>query len=293
MEAPPAEVLAWAEPYLDGAVVAAEPMAGGIDAQTFRLELSGGSVVVLRVTEPDHHEDIDYLAQILDVLEPTSVAAPRRLAHTSSVGVDGPPAMLQTLLVGDPTLPLTPDDAWLAELVATVVQMQAVALAGWMHDRVVVRWRDLDAFGGPESSAGDQLLCAQLRERGPAAPFTAVFGHDDFWAGNTLRDGHRVAGIVDWGHAGIVSAARDLSYLVVDTSICYGLDVGDRLVDLFTPLVPLDTEELFVWTARSVLSSRSFAEWLPGWNGLGLPVTHEEAARRRTDLLERTLARLG
>jgi hypothetical protein len=37
----------------------------------------------------------------------------------------------------------------------------------------------------------------------------------------------------------------------------------------------------------------SFAEWLPGWNGFGLSVTHEQAARRRTELLDRTLARLG
>jgi aminoglycoside phosphotransferase (APT) family kinase protein len=269
-------------------------MAGGIDAATFRLALGDGSSAVLRLTEPDHHEDIDYLARVLDVLAPTPVPAPRRLAHMLSVGAaSGVPAMLQTLLAGDPSLPVEPHDAWLEEFVTLVARMHDLPLADWFHDRATVRWEELDAIAGDEMSAGDRLLLEQLRERGPAAPCTPVFGHDDFWAGNTLRDGHRVVGIVDWGHAGVVSAARDLSYLVVDTSLCYGLDVGDRLVGLFGSRVALDPEELLVWTARSVLSSRLFAEWLPGWNGLGAPVRHEQAARRRTELLDRTLARLG
>ncbi len=293
MEAPSADALAWAEAQLDAGILRCERMAGGIDAHTFRLTLSDGSAVVLRVTEHDHHEDVDYLAQLLDLLACTSVPAPRRLAHTSAVGGAGPPAMLQTLLQGDPTLPVEPDDAWLGAFVETIRTLHAVPLATWMQDRASVRWRDRDVMADDTSSAGDHMLLETLLQRGPAAPFTAVFGHDDFWAGNTLRDGHRVVGIVDWGHAGIVSAARDLSYLVVDTSLCYGLDVGDRLIDLFTSMCEIDEEEMLVWTARSVLSSRLFAEWLPGWHGLGLPVTHEQVARRRTELLDRTLSRLG
>jgi aminoglycoside phosphotransferase (APT) family kinase protein len=294
MDAPPAEVLAWAESELGVTVADVEPMAGGIDAHTCRLTLVDGSHVVLRLTEPDHHEDVEYLAQLLDVLALTSVPSPRHLAHAVSVGAGGRPAMLQSLLPGDPTLPVEPTEAWLRELVGIVLQMQAVPVAEWMHDRASVRWRDLD---DPVelSGAGDRALLTGLRERGPAAPFSPVFGHDDFWAGNTLRDGERVVGVVDWGHAGVVSAARDVSYLVVDTSLCFGLDVGDRLVQMSqsTPQIEIAPEEMLVWMARSVLSSRYFAEWLPCWNGLGLPVTHEQAARRRTELLDRTLARLG
>jgi hypothetical protein len=108
-----------------------------------------------------------------------------------------------------------------------------------------------------------------------------------------LREGERVVGIVDWGHAGVVSAARDATYCAVDTSLCYGLAAGDRLVELFEARTTVDPEEMLVWAARSVLSSRFFAEWLAGWYGLGVPVTREQAARRRTELLDRTLARLG
>jgi aminoglycoside phosphotransferase (APT) family kinase protein len=288
----PAEVLAWAESELGVTVADVEPMAGGIDAHTCRLTLVDGSHVVLRLTEPGHHEDVEYLAQLLDVLALTSVPSPRHLAHAASVGAGGRPAMLQSLLPGDPALPVEPPDAWLRELVGVVLRMQAVPVADWMHDRASVRWRDLDE-PVDVSGAGDRALLTGLRERGPAAPFSPVFGHDDFWAGNTLRDGERVVGVVDWGHAGVVSAARDVSYLVVDTSLCFGLDVGDRLVEMSTPRIEVDPEEMLVWTARSVLSSRYFAEWLPAWNGLGLPVTHEQAARRRTELLDRTLARLG
>ena len=289
----PADVRAWTESQLGEAVVAAERMAGGIDAQTYRLDLADETNVVLRVTEPNHHEDIDYLAQVLDLLTATSLPAPRCLAHTGTVGAGGPPAMLQSLLVGDRSIPVEPEDDWLCELVTTITRMQAVPVEPWMHDRAAVRWADLPEIGASDLEPADRALLGALRDRGPDAPVTPVFGHDDFWVGNTLRDGDQVVGIVDWGHAGVLSAARDATYCAVDTSLCYGLDVGDRLLDAFCEQVTVDPEELLVWSARSVLSARFFPEWLSGWNGLGAPVTYEQAARRRTELLDRTLARLG
>ena len=287
------EALAWAESQLDSAVVTVDRMSGGIDAQTFRLDLADGSSVVLRVTESGHHEDVGYLASVLDALQETPLPAPRHLAHVDALGAGGPPVMLQTLLPGDRTIPADADDDWLRSLVATIAAMQRVPTQPWMHDRIAVRWSDLWEVPAEDLGAGDRLLLDLLRERGPAAPCTPVFGHDDFWVGNTLRDGTRVVGIVDWGHAGIVSAARDVTYCAADTGLCYGLDVGDRLLELFAMASPVGPEELLVWSARMVLATRYFPEWLAAWNGLGAPVTPDEAARRRTELLERTLARLG
>lgn len=293
MEAVPPDALAWAEASLDSKVYDVTRMAGGIDAQTFWLRLEARSDVVLRVTETDHHEDIEYLALILDHLAMTEVPAPRHLAHAVAVGADGPPAMLQSLLVGDRTIPVEPQDDWLQQLVETIARMQAVTTEAWMHDRATVRWADLPEIAGEELGAGDRLLTELLRDRGPAAPLTPVFGHDDFWVGNTLRHGSEIVGIVDWGHAGVVSAARDATYCAVDTSLCYGVEVGDRLLGHFAERFAVDPEEMLVWSARSVLSSRFFPEWLAGWNGLGMPVRREQAARRRTELLDRTLTRLG
>ena len=268
-------------------------MAGGIDAHTFRLLMADGSAVVLRLTEPDHHEDVGYLARVLDLLEPTAVPAPLHLAHVTALDANGPPVMLQSLLEGDPTIPPEPDDEYLRSLVTTILRTQELPVRPWMHDRAAVRWNELATVDAEDLSPGDRLLMKVLRDRGPAAPCTHVFGHDDFWVGNTLRDGHSVVSVVDWGHAGAMSVARDATYCAVDTSLCYGLHAGDRLVELFTDQVAVDPEELLVWSARSVLSSRFFAEWLVGWNGLGVPVRHEQAARRRTELLDRVLARLG
>jgi aminoglycoside phosphotransferase len=161
-----------------------------------------------------------------------------------------------------------------------------------MHDRVAARWGKVDGLSSEEVGSGDAALATALCERRGSAPLTRVFGHDDFWVGNTLRADGRVAGIVDWGHAGVVSVARDVTYCAVDASICYGLDVGDRMVAMFLERVVVDPAELLLWTGHSVLASRYFAEWLTGWNGLGVPVRHDEAARRREELLERALAQL-
>ena len=293
VDEPPPDLLAWAEASAGRRVVGVQQMTGGIDAHTFRLALDNGDDVVLRVTEPDHHEDVDYLAQVLDRLAPTPIPAPLRLAHASAVGAGDVPVMLQTLLVGDPSIPVDPDDAWLDALVLTIVRMQDVGLEPWMQDRARLRWEQLDTRDGRGYEPGDELLLSRLKDVRHDVPLTPVFGHDDFWVGNTLRDGHRVVGIVDWGHAGVVSAARDVTYCAVDASLCYGLEVGDRLIDLFCQRVYVDPGEIMAWTARSVLASRWFPEWLAGWNGLGAQVGHEQAATRRADLLDRTLARLG
>jgi aminoglycoside phosphotransferase len=241
----------------------------------------------------DNHDDVAYQARVLDLLATSAAPAPRAIAHADGVGRAGHRVLLQTLLPGDPSIPLEPTDAWLTEIVRAIIALQELPLAPWMADRVRVRWDDLDGVDIRELTAADTLLLNALRARRDATPLTRVFGHDDLWVGNTLRDGHRVVGIVDWGDAGVVSAARDVSYCAVDTSLCYGLEVGDRLVDLFSRQVFVDPEEMLVWSARCVFGSRYFAEWLSGWNGLGVPVRHEQAERRRTELLDRTLARLG
>src|SRR3954452_25523257 len=293
MEATPPDVLVWAETVLGDRIVGVEPMVGGIDARTVRLALDDGDDVVLRLTEQDHDEDIDYLAQVLDRLARTPIPAPLRLAHAMAVGEGHVPLMLQTLLVGDPTIPVEPDDAWLSGLVQTIVGMQQIEPEPWMHDRAAVRWKELEQIPADELGAADLVLLRRLRDLAASAPLTRVFGHDDFWPGNTLRDGVRVVGVVDWGDAGLVSVARDAVYCAVDMSICYGLGVGDRLLELFAEHGTVHPEEILAWTARSVVGSRFFPEWLPTWNGLGAPVRPEQAARRRADLLDRNLARLG
>src|SRR4051794_15066311 len=208
MEATPPDVLVWAETVLGDRIVGVELMVGGIDARTVRLALDDGVDVVLRLTEPDHDEDIDYLAQVLDRLARTPIPAPLRLAHAMAVGEGHVPLMLQTLLVGDPTIPVEPDDAWLSGLVQTIVGMQQIEPEPWMHDRAAVRWKELEQIPADELGAADLVLLRRLRDLAASAPLTRVFGHDDFWPGNTLRDGVRVVGVVDWGDAGLVSVAR-------------------------------------------------------------------------------------
>ena len=76
-------------------------------------------------------------------------------------------------------------------------------------------------------------------------------------------------------------------------SLCYGVAYGDRLVELFRDAIDVEDIEVDLWTARAVIASRWYPQWLAGWNGLGVPVRLEEAAGRRTELLDRALARLG
>jgi aminoglycoside phosphotransferase len=291
VESPPADVLAWAEAQLGRSVVGATHMPGGLDAPMFRLRLDGGPDVVLRITARAEWDDVEHLAQILEMLAPSDVPAPMLLAHEAGVGTGGQSVLLQSLLPGDPTLPLEPTAEWLRSLVATNLAIQQVADAAWLPDRLSEGWAELADFDDDKLTEADRRLLQALSRREPGE--IRVLGHDDYWIGNTLRAGDRVVGVVDWGSAGMVSPARDLTYCAVDMSLCYGVEYGDQLVNLFRREVDVADEEVDLWTARAVISARWFSEWLQGWNGLGVPVRLDAAARRRAELLDRMLTRLG
>lgn len=292
MEQPPADVVAWAERQLDVRVVGTTPMSGGIDAHMFRLSLDGRSDVVLRISQGGDWDDIEQHSSNLRLLADTQVPAPQLLVVDPAVGDGRHPVMLQTLLPGDPSLPPEPTTAWLDSLAAMLLRIQAVDLQAWMPDRASYRWAQLDDEAEQELSGADVRLLQSLRNVRGRVPLTRVFVHDDFWIGNTLRAGDVVVGVVDWAPAGAGSAARDATYCAVDMSLCYGLDIGDSFLAGFRTEVDVPDEEVAAWTARAVLMSRHFAEWMSGWNGLGIPVTVEDASARRQELLERTLSRL-
>jgi aminoglycoside phosphotransferase len=291
MEAPPADVLAWAEAQLGRSVVDARPMPGGLDATMFRLRLDDSADVVLRIATPGEDDDVEQLARILDLLAPSDVPAPVLLAHAAGVGSGEESVLLQTLLPGDPSLPLDPTQEWLRSLVETTAAIQSVAADASLPDQLHEHWAKLSQFDDDRATGVDGRLLEILWQREPG--HRRVFGHNDYWIGNTLRDGDRVVGVVDWGDAGRVSPARDITYCAVDMSLCYGVEYGDQLVQLFRDAIDVDDTEVDLWTGRAVIASRWFPEWLRGWNGLGVPVRHEEAARRRAELLDRMLTRLG
>jgi aminoglycoside phosphotransferase len=294
VESPPADVLAWAESVVGDRVAGVQAMVGGLDAHMFRVATDGGTDVVLRITRDSEWEDVEHLALILEMLAPSDVPAPKLLGRGREVGAGAHPVLLQSLLPGDPSLPREPSEGWLRSLAETVVAIQAVRAPDWLPDRVDADWAELGDVDDDDDKLTDldRRLLASLR-RYEVAHHGRVLGHNDLWVGNTLRDGDHVVGVVDWGDAGLISAARDVTYCAVDMSVCYGVAYGDRLVDAFRRQVDVGDEEVDLWTARAVVQSRWFVEWLKGWNGLGVPVQRDPAARRRAELLDRVLTRLG
>jgi len=186
---PPADVLAWVEARLAARVLGASRLGGGLDAHMFALSLEGHEGVVLRVARDAERDDISLQARMLRALADSEIPAPRFLAVDAEVGAAGCPVLLQTLLPGDTTLPAVPGDAWLLALVGAIVRLQELTSPSWFRDRASARWRDLAPGIVTDWTDPELTLVDALRARGDTIPFTKVFVHDDFWPGNTLRDG--------------------------------------------------------------------------------------------------------
>jgi aminoglycoside phosphotransferase (APT) family kinase protein len=96
--------------------------------------------------------------------------------------------------------------SWLADFQrATSGELRAVDMDGGVTERLRAR------FGEERHLDADLDWLARIHERlrSDAVPRTAV--HGDFWSGNLLMDGRRLAGVVDW-EAGSISGepVRDL-----------------------------------------------------------------------------------
>jgi len=116
--------------------------------------------------------------------------------------------------------------------------------------------------------------------------------HVDYWSGNTLRDGSRVTGVIDWSSAATGRPEVDVAECAFDLTVSRGAEVGARFIRLYKAVTGEPLESLDAWLAVCVVRSTDLDQWLPGWSGLGLEVEAEAAFSRRDQVLRAVLSAL-
>jgi aminoglycoside phosphotransferase (APT) family kinase protein len=304
---PPRRALDWvASTVAPGArVVAVRALRGGISNAMHVVAVSDGHAtcrVVLRRVLSDEIEPgaVAREAAVLEALARHGVGVPGVLAVDPDGSRCGHPALVMTRLHGWRRLPPRAAPAWLESLAAALHALHTVPVADLppLEDRLDFLARIL--AGPPPPSYARRpadlplraLLAQRVGEHASATDLPRVLVHDDFWAGNTLRLGHRVTAVVDWSWPGLGPAGLDVGYCAMDLSLCYGEEARDTFVAAYERLAGAPVEHLAVWELAGALRPADAADWLSGWVDLGLPLTAEAVNRRLTRVKARASAAL-
>lgn len=90
--------------------------------------------------------------------------------------------------------------------------------------------------------------------------------HGDYWPGNILWRGARLAAVIDWEDAALGDPLSDLAVSRLDILWIYGREAFDSFTQHYQSLMPLDYTDLPYWDLYAALRlARLAGPDLPGW----------------------------
>ena len=282
----PPRVLTWASQQLQADIQRARRLEGSTSSTLHRLELQGGSAVVLRQfdnpswlnNEPDLalHE-----ARSLERAAQGTVPTPRLLAFDETGAACGVPAVLMTCLPG--TVELNPPDldGWLHELAVTLARLHRISPEGfgWTY----FTYRDVNRVQVPAWSSVPELWARALElVQGMHPAFIPRFIHRDFHPANVLWQGHEISGVVDWVNACVGPAGIDVGHCAVNLAQMYGVQAADTFRAAYEAQTG-ERQDVY-WDALSLLDINGGPPSVyPGWPAFGLMGLTEELIAARLD----------
>jgi aminoglycoside phosphotransferase (APT) family kinase protein len=241
-------------------------------------------VVLRRWARPGWDEDDpDFTAAreaaILELLAPTPVPAPALVAADPDAAVCDVPALLLTLLPGDPP-DLRGDPAAVVEgLAAALPAIHAVDAAGSVP--AYRRFYDPERMVPPAWSDRPGLWRRAYEvAAGPPPDDHACFIHRDYHPGNTLWAGGRLIGVVDWIGGSWGPPSVDLGHMRLNLAWDLGVEAADRFLAAHHRLTGFDHHPY--WDVASAV------DCVPELDTPGPP---EPWLRRMEDLVAAALAR--
>jgi aminoglycoside phosphotransferase (APT) family kinase protein len=203
--------------------------------------------------------------------------------------------------VADATPLLTPEDPldWAEQLAGFLAALHAVEVDAKGEHAL----RDLNAAiarstrdAEPAASIAQHRLGRALWDRLRAELRAVdlpdpVFVHNDFWPGNMLWRGQRLAAVVDWEDCGLGDPTLDVAYCAIDMRWQGQGAAADRLLSAYREQTGRDLATLRLWSLVALSRPMpDIARWMPGWQRMGLPdLSADEVRARHAALIEREL----
>lgn len=186
-------------------------------------------------------------------LAPELVAVDRDGAQT------GAPAIVTTLLPGSACIiPTNPSD-FAAQLGRVLAHVHALSPRRELSDVLTA------PAAGPGPAIDDLLKAWARLSAGPR-----VLTHYDFWSGNTVWEGGRLSGVVDWSGAGLAPRGVDISWARLDLFLLFNRDIVDVFTSAYQGVVGAAISDLALWDLYAATNADSGIEgWAPNYQDLG------------------------
>jgi aminoglycoside phosphotransferase (APT) family kinase protein len=299
---PPAALLQWASESVGAAMApTVTSMSQGGAGGPWRLDWGAGDrhlSLALKAEHPGPEERRRFAtaAAALDLAATHDVPAPRPVAHDLT-GACGWVASLTTLLPGRSSIAAHIPPGRLRALGGAVARIHRVS--GLPTPDLPLRSRSLEGYDldAAAPSTDSATLLAHAREAladGTTIDEPLGFVHGDFWQGNTLWDGERYAGAVDWDFAGFGPAGIDLGSLRADVAVLHGLEAAAHVLAGWEEVAGRAARHLDWWDVVAGASTpEDMGGWLPNFQAQGrTDLDLETITRRRDAFLEQALADL-
>jgi aminoglycoside phosphotransferase len=184
--------------------------------------------VIVRVGRPENRLQFETESAALELVAAHGIAAPKLLATNL---VSDPPRMLIECLDGSSRIPFETSVPHLRGLGAAAASLNRLQIAPSpalpVRDRPIAGV-DFAALRREHSTA--LLREVELRVAEHTTEYPIGFVHGDLWQGNTLWDGDRLVGLIDWDCAGVGPGGVDLGSLRCDAAVCFGLRAAEHVL---------------------------------------------------------------
>lgn len=269
-------------------------LTGGVSAAVHALEMRAATGEVRRVVVRRHGaaawkplvEDVAAVEfRLLTSLHHAGLPVPEPLLLDTSCQLLSSPFLVMAMVEGSPHLEQEDLPAAIPELAGFLARLHQL-------DSKTLGLPPLQRREDPVSGALETLpghlrskeLCEAIRSQELTLDEVALL-HGDYWPGNVMWSGARIAAVLDWEDAAIGSPASDLACCRAELNALHGPIAMQQFTDCYLGAHGLDASDLPLWDLY--VGSAALAS-LYDW---GLPPELEAQRRERTTAFVERAAR--
>ncbi|MGD1050097.1 MAG: aminoglycoside phosphotransferase family protein [Solirubrobacteraceae bacterium] len=252
---------------------------GGQHADTWRVDTATPAFSAVVRQFPIGDAGARHEQRVLQTLDGLQGLAPVLLGQDLDARWSPHPTTVISRLDGEPDI--TPSDplSWARELGHALALVHGVS-----GDRLAGLPSVFDGRGSQAELSGP--LAAKVRSRwSQIVESPERLSHCDYWSGNVVWRGGRLAGIVDWSGAACGPRGYDVAWCRLDLLLLFDERIADVFLAAYEAAIGQTAGDAVIWDAWAAARSHDTVEtWTANYAPLGRGDLNEHELRRRHSL---------